>query len=206
MSLQVLIVAFVVSYLGSIPPGTINITSMQLSVQGLKRLAFFFALAASLTEFVYAGITVKFQIFLSQRTGFTENFTLITAVAMIVLGVINLFSKTDTEKLMSRTAQIKGRNGFKKGVILGLLNPLTIPFWLTVTAYLQANQWISLKEYHFWIYISGLTVGTFLLLLTVNRLGSKFTNIANNQCLVHKVPGITFLGLGLYNIYQWVSF
>ena len=206
MSLQVLIVAFVVSYLGSIPPGTINITSMQLSVQGLKRLAFFFALAASLTEFVYAGITVKFQIFLSQRTGFTENFTLITAVAMIVLGVINLFSKTDTEKLMSRTAQIKGRNGFKKGVILGLLNPLTIPFWLTVTAYLQANQWISLKEYHFWIYISGLTVGTFLLLLTVNRLGSKFTNIANNQCLVHKVPGIAFLGLGLYNIYQWVSF
>ncbi|HCX21480.1 MAG: hypothetical protein CMB80_06600 [Flammeovirgaceae bacterium] len=206
MSLQVLIVAFVVSYLGSIPPGTINITSMQLSVQGLKRPAFFFALAASLTEFVYAGITVKFQIFLSQRPGFTENFTLITAVAMIVLGVINLFSKTDTEKLMSRTAQIKGRNGFKKGVILGLLNPLTIPFWLTVTAYLQANQWISLKEYHFWIYISGLTVGTFLLLLTVNRLGSKFTNIANNQCLVHKVPGIAFLGLGLYNIYQWVSF
>ena len=206
MSLQVLIVAFVVSYLGSIPPGTINITSMQLSVQGLKRPAFFFALAASLTEFVYAGITVKFQIFLSQRPGFTENFTLITAVAMIVLGVINLFSKTDTEKLMSRTAQIKGRNGFKKGVILCLLNPLTIPFWLTVTAYLQANQWISLKEYHFWIYISGLTVGTFLLLLTVNRLGSKFTNIANNQCLVHKVPGIAFLGLGLYNIYQWVSF
>ncbi|WP_258100281.1 LysE family translocator [Marinoscillum pacificum] len=205
MALQVFIVAFVVSYLGSIPPGTINITTMQLSVQGLKRPAFFFALAASLTEFVYAGVTVKFQIFLSERPGFTENFTLITAIAMIVLGVINLFAKTDTEKLINRTAEIKGRNGFKKGVLLGILNPLTIPFWLTVTAYLQANKWISLKEYHFWIYLTGLTIGTFLLLLTVNRLGRKFTNIASNQFLVHKVPGIAFLGLGLYNMYQWFS-
>lgn len=206
MSLQVFIVAFIVSYFGSIPPGTINITSMQLSVQGLKRPAFFFALAASLTEFVYAGVTVKFQIFLSERPGFTENFTIITAIAMIVLGVINLFSKTDTEKLINRTAEIKGRNGFRKGVLLGILNPLTIPFWLTVTSYLQANHWISLREYNFWLYITGLTLGTFMLLLTVNRLGRKFTNIANNQFLVHKVPGIAFVGLGLYNLYQWFNF
>ncbi len=206
MSIQVLIVAFIVSYLGSIPPGTINITSMQLSVQGLKRPAFFFALAASSTEFIYAGVTVRFQIFLSERPGFTENFTIITAIAMIVLGVINLFSKTDTDKLIHKASEMKGRNGFTRGVLLGILNPLTIPFWLTVTAYLQANNWISLQGVHFWYYLIGISTGTFCLLLTVNRLGQRFTGIASNRLLIHKIPGFVFIGLGLYNLYQWISF
>ena len=206
MSLQVLIVAFVVSYLGSSPPGTINITSMQLSVQGLKRPAFFFALAASLTEFIYAGITVRFQIYLSKHPAFTENFTIITAIAMIVIGVINMFSTTDTNKLITRASEMKGRNGFKRGVILGVLNPLTIPFWLAVTAYLQANEWVDLEASHYWLYLVGISTGTFCLLLTVNSLGQKFTSIASNQFLVHKVPGIVFISLGIYNLYQWANF
>lgn len=205
MTIQVLIIAFIVSYLGSIPPGTINITSMQLSVQGLKRPAFFFALAASLTEFVYAGITVRFQIFLSERPGFTENFQIITALAMIVLGVINLFQKTDTKALIDKAQGMKGRNGFKRGVLLGIFNPLTIPFWLAVTAYLQNNQWINLKAENFWLYLIGISTGTFSLLLTVNSLGQKFTNIANNQFLVHKLPGVVFISLGLYNLILWLQ-
>lgn len=200
---QVLLVAFVVSYLGSIPPGTINITSMQLSVQHHRRAALFFALAASLTEFVYAGVTVRFQIFLSERPIFTENFQVITAVVMIALGIANLLSKSNTQSLITRSARFKGRNGFKRGVLLGILNPLTIPFWLAVTAYLQNQRWISLDGSNFWIYLAGISLGTFALLLTVNRLGARFTRIADNQVLVHKVPGLVFLCLGLYNLADW---
>ncbi len=206
MSLRVLMVAFVVSYLGSIPPGTINLTSMQLSMQGRKRAAFFFALAASLTEFLYAGLTVRFQIYLSTHASITEYFTIITALAMIVLGVINLLASNKGHQPSPRTTVVQGKNGFTKGVLLGILNPLTIPFWLTVTAYLQTNQWISLTGYHYWLYISGLTLGTFFLLLTVNRLGQKFSNIARNGFLVYKVPGAIFISLGLYNFYQWLNF
>jgi len=203
MSVQVLLIAFVVSYFGSIPPGTINITSMQLSVKHHHRAALFFALAASLTEFVYAGVTVRFQIFLSERPVFTENFQIITATAMVVLGVINLFAKSNTKSLIAKTGDLKGRNGFKKGVILGVLNPLTIPFWLAVTAYLQNHQLIALDGIHFWWYLVGISTGTFSLLLTVNKLGAKFTNIANNNFLVHKVPGLVFIGLGVYNFIEW---
>ncbi|MEQ8583960.1 MAG: LysE family transporter [Marinoscillum sp.] len=204
MSTQVMIIAFVVSYLGSIPPGTINITSMQLSVQKHGRAAFFFALAASITEFVYAGVTVRFQIFLSEKPYFTENFQIITALAMLVLGIANLLTKTNSQSLLSKSTALKGRNGFKRGVILGVLNPLTIPFWLTVTAYLQNHRLISLSGAHFWLYLCGISLGTFALLLTVNRLGARFTNIADNQLLVHRLPGIVFILLGLYNFIDWL--
>lgn len=202
MSYQVFIVSFVVSYLGSIPPGTINISTMQLTMQKHLRAALFFALAASLVEFVYAGVTVQFQIFLSDRPAFTENFQIITAAAMIILGVANLLSRANSGSFRTAT-ELKGRNGFKKGIILGLLNPLTIPFWLAVTAYLQANQWINLEGRNYWIYLTGITTGTFVLLLTVRKLGARFKNIADNQFLVHKLPGLIFIGLGIYNVADW---
>ncbi len=204
MSTQVFIIAFVVSYLGSIPPGTINITSMQLSVQNHRRAAFFFALAASITEFAYAGVTVRLQLFLSEKPFFTEYFQIITALAMLALGVANLLTKTNSQSLLSKTTTPKGRNGFKLGVILGVLNPLTIPFWLAVTAYLQNHRLISLSGVNFWLYLSGISIGTFALLLTVNRLGARFTNIADNQLLVHRLPGIIFILLGLYNFIDWL--
>lgn len=204
MTAQVLIFGFVVSYLGSIPPGTINITSMQLSVQKHGRAAFFFALAASLTEFAYAGVTVRFQIFLSEQEGFTDYFQIITALAMITLGIINMFSKSNTQSLIQKTGKLQGRSGFRRGVILGILNPLTIPFWLTVTAYLQSNRLISLQGENFWAYLSGISTGTLALLLTVNKLGARFSNIADNEFLVHKVPGLIFIALGLYNLSDWL--
>lgn len=202
MTYQVLIIAFVVSFLGSIPPGTINITTMQLSVQNHLRGAFFFSLAAALTEFFYAGVTVRFQIFLSEKPAFTENFQIITAVAMIALGIVNMFSKASSKSFLSEKS-LRGRSGFKRGVVLGLLNPLTIPFWLAVTAYLQNHGVIELSGIRFWVYLIGISTGTFVLLLTVRRLGVKFTSIADNQFLVHKVPGLIFMGLGVYNLVDW---
>lgn len=202
MTYQVLIIAFVVSYLGSIPPGTINITTMQLSVQNHLRAALFFSLAASITEFFYAGLTVRFQIFLSQKPAFTENFQIITALAMIALGIVNMVSKSSSRSFLT-VKNVKGRNGFKRGLILGVLNPLTIPFWLAVTAYLQNHQLIELNGMHFWWYLVGISSGTFTLLLTVRKLGARFASIADNHFLVHKVPGLIFIGLGFYNLIDW---
>ncbi len=202
MALQVFIISFVVSYLGSIPPGTINITVVQMSILGFKRGALFFAIAASATEFVYAGATVKFQIFLSQSPFINQYFQLITGLAMLGLGVANLLAKSSNSKF-STDKEFKGRNGFKMGVVLGLLNPLTIPFWLAVTAYLQGNNWIALDGANFWIYLTGVSTGTFALLLTIRQIGAKFIAIANNQFLVYKIPGITFLCLGGYNLFNW---
>lgn len=203
MIYQVLFISFLVSYLGSIPPGTINVTTMQMAVLGQRRGAFFFALGASLTEFVYAGITVRFQIFLSERPVITENFQIITAVAMLALGVVNMFGKVDSKKFSS-TLELKGRNGFRLGIMLGVLNPLTVPFWLAVTAYLQSNSWIGLNGINFWVYLIGISTGTFVLLLTIMKAGLKFKTLAKNAFLVYRLPGIIFISLGLYNLFDWL--
>lgn len=202
--MPVLIIALLVSYLGSVPPGTINVSVMQLAIQEKQRAAFFLALAASLVEFVYAGITVRFQLFLSNSQWFTDHFYIITALPMIVLGIGNLFSSSHSGSFISHV-KAKGRSGFGRGLILGILNPLTLPYWLTVTAYLQTHSLISLEGSSYWLYLVGISTGTFLLLLSILAIGRRFQRIADNQFLVHKLPGFIFVGLGIYNVIIWLN-
>ena len=196
MNLQTLIVAFVVSYLGSIPPGTINVSVMQLAIQKRRRAAIFLAFAASAVEFVYAGFTVQFQILLTSNPALATYFKVITSVALIGLGLWNIFSKMASESVIVKGE--KGRHGFLRGVLLGILNPMTIPFWLAITTYLENDSLVSVDGFCFWLYLIGLAAGTFCLLITVNALGSQFTKIADNKFLVKKVPGMMLLAIGCY--------
>ena len=203
MILQTLIVSFVVSYIGSIPPGTINVSVMQLSMQRKHRAAIFLAFAASAIEFVYAGVTVQFHIFLNTNEHLANYFRIITSIALIGLGLWNILSKASASSVESKT-DTTGRHGFYKGMILGILNPMTIPFWLAITTYLENDGWIDVSNFGFWMYLIGLSTGTFCLLLTVDALGKRFTKIADNSMLVHKVPGFLLLGLGVYFLLKLV--
>jgi len=197
MLFQTLLVAFIVSYIGSIPPGSINVSVMQLSMLKKHRAAIFFSLAASLTEFLYAGITVQFHIFLNTHPTISDYFKIITSLALIVLGLWNLLSKQTSSSVEVNT-KLTGRHGFMRGLILGILNPMTIPFWLAITTYLENDGLIEVTDFGFWAYLIGLSTGTFSLLLTVDALGKKFTKISDNKFLVHKVPGFILIGLGVY--------
>ena len=196
-------VATVVSFVGSIPPGTINISVMQLAILHRRSTAIALGAAAALVELFYAGLTVRFQLFLTENTNLMDYFHGIAGTAMIVLGVLNLLSKTKASNVKTVHEEIKKRNAFRKGVILGIANPLTIPFWLAVTAYLQKNEWITLDGYNLYAYSIGIAVGTFILLLCVTQLGNNFKTIANNRVIVHIIPGILFICMGLYSYYQW---
>ena len=196
MNLQTLIVAFVVSYVGSIPPGSLNITVMQLAIQKRRRAAVFFAFAATAIEFVYAGFTVEFHNFLTRDEVIADYFRIITSAVLIILGLWNILSKDTSESVIVNSE--KGRHGFVRGMILGILNPMTIPFWLAITTYLENDDLVEIEGVGFWLYLMGLAAGTFCLLLTVNLLGERFTKIADNKFLVHKVPGIILLCIGVY--------
>lgn len=202
MTLQVFIVAFIVSFFGSIPPGTINITVMQMGVQGKLRAAYFLVIGACIVEFFYAMLVVRFQIFLNENITFTHHFTLITGVVLTALGLYSIFSKSSSSSIKVNTG-VKGRTGFLKGIILGFLNPLAIPFWLAVTAYLQQGGWIELSDFRFWAYLIGIFLGSVIVLILAVRLGNRFTRISDNRWLAHMLPGLAFISLGLYNFYQW---
>lgn len=161
------------------------------------------SLGAVIMDTAYAGLAVSVQIYLAEQVEFTNYFYLIAALVLIVLGVASI-------KTRSSTSDVKiiddGKVGFLKGLILGALNPLAMPFWLGVTTYLQLSGLIDLEGINFWSYILGVFLGEFILLMIIIRIGKRFTRVANNRTIVHVIPAIAFIFLGIVNFVQWVSY
>lgn len=204
--IQVFFVAFAVSYVGSVPPGSINVSVMQLSVKGQKSAAWALAFGAVLIELVYAGTAVAFLQLLMESEQIFFILKLITGMGLLTLGIINLLNQKETS-LKEKDTQVNKRTGFSKGLVLGLINPLTIPFWLGLTTYLLDHAFISISGQLYVVYLVGLGAGTFALLITVELLGSRFRQIASNTFAVHTLPGILFALMGLYYLITlWAAY
>jgi threonine/homoserine/homoserine lactone efflux protein len=203
MIFQVFLLSFGISLFGTIPPATINITVMQLSLKKRAESAFYVALGAAIIDTTYAGLAVQVQIFLSEQIEFTNYFYLVAASVLLVLGVFSIKSKISSTEVKVKSS---GKMGFVKGVILGVLNPLAMPFWLGVTTYLQFNGLINLMGLNYWSYILGVFLGEFTLLFIIVKVGARFTSVADNRMIVNIIPGVAFLFLALVNFGQWISY
>lgn len=203
MLVQVFLLSFIISLLGTIPPATINITVMQLSIKQKPVSATMLSLGAVIMDTAYAGLAVTIQIFLSEKLTFTNYFYLIAACVLWVLGIASVRTK-QAEIKTETTTQTK--QSFMKGIVLGLLNPLAMPFWLGVTTYLSVNGWINLEGANFWSYLAGVGVGEIGMLLIIIKVGGRFKRLANNHMAVQVIPGWALIILGLVNFYNWVSF
>lgn len=194
-------IAFIFSFLGSIPPGSINISILQLAIDGRIGAALRFALAAALIEFPYVLIAIQFEDWLTSTPLIMNNIRLISAVVMLALGLINLriYFKPSTNKTFNKLQF----SGFRKGIIISILNPLAIPFWIGITAYLKNLRWLELSIWTDKLtYAAGVSIGTFTLLVIFAYLGKRIKLKLSTQGLAQLIPAIVFMLLGLYALLQ----
>lgn len=189
------------SFLGSIPPGTLNLSVLQLGLENKVKTALRFALAVSLVEYPYTWIGVQFQYWITSSPVVIENFQLITAIVMVAIGLLNLWS---AEKPTTFSVKFND-SGFRRGLVLSVLNPMAIPFWIAITAYLKAVGWIDLStSWRLHAYILGTSVGAMILLTLFALLANKLAVYVKNNRIVKRVPGITLLILGIYAFIKYL--
>ncbi len=198
---QVFLIGFFFSFIGSIPPGTLNITILQLGLEEKIKIALRFALAVSIIEYPYAWIGVQFEYLISSSPLVIENFQLIAAVVMTTLGVINLLpSRTSTGFAKKFHA-----SGFRRGIVLSILNPMAIPYWMGFTAYLKAQGWIDLGTtglLH--SYVLGTAVGAMALLSLLIFFARRLAPYVQGSKWIKIIPGLVLLVLGLYAFWKYL--
>ena len=201
MILQTFFVALAVSYIGSMSPGSVNVSVMQLAIMKQMRTAFFMSIAAVFAEFVYAFITLQFHILLSSNEVVSHYFNIISSVTIILFGLLNLRSEKFSESVGKKEKRPR-KKGLTQGLILGFLNPMNIAFWLVVTTHLVNLSLVKIEGISLWAYLLGISTGSFLLLMTVSTLGRKFTLIAENKLLVSRVSSLILSFMGVYFLLQ----
>jgi threonine/homoserine/homoserine lactone efflux protein len=195
-------ISFILSFAGSIPPGTINLTVVQMGLEDRLKAALRFSLAASLIEYPYAWIAVKFEKIITSSPVIIENIQIISALVLIILGLINVWPK----KQSAITAPSKfSKSGYRRGILLGILNPLAIPYWIGITAYLQSQHWIDLSTApRLHGYLFGVVCGGFLLLVLLAYLSSKVMTGLMQFPWIRKIPGYLLLTLGIYSLIEYI--
>lgn len=193
--------AFLVSFIGTIPPGTLSLTIMQLGLNHRINVAWRMAFAAAIIEYPYAWIAVAFQDLLRQSITITHSFHLVSAVVMLSLGAFNLWSAARPSKFSQRFEA----SGFRKGMVLALLNPLAIPFWMAMTAYLKSYGLIDLTDsaaLH--AYLIGVSLGTIVLFMLLAYLARSLVSYFKSNSILQKVPGTLLIILGLYSFAEYI--
>jgi threonine/homoserine/homoserine lactone efflux protein len=199
--IQNFLFAFAFSFVGSIPPGTINLTVLQLGLDHKIKIALRLSIAAALIEYPYAWLAVVFENMITSSPVILDNFKLITAVVMIVFGVLNIWSVRKPTGFVQKFQE----SGFRRGVVLGILNPMAMPFWIAITAYLKMQGWISIStngQLH--SYLAGVSLGGFTMLILMAYLAKRMVSLFQSTSKVKFIPGVVLLALGLYAFIEYL--
>ena len=202
MILQVFVIGLVASFIGSIPPGTLNILVLQMGLENKLRVAIRFILAVAIIEYPYAWIAVEFEHLITSSPLVQQNFKLLAAVVMLSLGILGLWSVRKPSPLTVKLQE----SGFRKGLVLSILNPQAIPWWIGMTAYLKAQGWIVLDTpWRLHSYVFGTSVGVLLLLLLLAFMAQKLASIMKHNRIVALLPSIILLVLGLIALVSYLT-
>jgi threonine/homoserine/homoserine lactone efflux protein len=193
-------IAFVVSFIGTLPPGSLNIMVIQLGLEHKISIAWRFAFAATIVEYPYAWVAVKFETLITSSPIITENFQIITAVVMLLLGIFSLL----TAVKKTSTANKFSRSGFRRGLLLAVLNPMALPFWVAMTAYIRSRGWTDLSDnYELQFYLLGVCLGTLVAFMMFAYLARSVVKYFNESKLLPFIPGVSLLALALYAFIEY---
>lgn len=199
--LQVFLVGLLFSFIGSIPPGTLNLCVLQLGLEKKTAAALRFALAVAIIEYPYAWIAVEFEKLITSSPAVIQNFELLTAIVMTIIGVLNIWAAQKPTEFTNRFNE----SGFRRGLVLSVLNPMAIPFWIGITAYLRAQGWIDLSSsLKLHLYVFGTSVGAMILLTLFTYLAHRLSAYVTQSKLIKLIPGVTLLALGFYAFIRYL--
>jgi threonine/homoserine/homoserine lactone efflux protein len=200
MLIMTFFLGIICNAIGYIPPGNINLTAVQITLnKGIKQ-AYYFILAFSSVEVLFTFGVMRFVQWLSNTINLSQFIDMAMIVVFLIMGVITWRSR----KEMPSTDESK-KDSIRYGLLLGAVNPMQIPFWLFVGTYLMSHDWVQDGFVSLSIFSIGSGIGAGLVLYGFARFAryiqDKFTI---SSYLVNKSIAILFFALAGYHIVKVV--
>lgn len=182
-----------ISFIGTLPLGTLNVSAMQISVSDGMKPAFLFAIGAMLVEITYVRISLSAMDWVRRHDRlfrWLERGTLLIIAALAVASFVAASRPSGTEKHAILSASMPR---FLLGMLMSAVNPLQIPFWFGWSSVLFTRGILGTGPVDRNIYISGIGIGT-CIGFAVFILGGQWVaeRIGDNQRVVHIIVGSLF--------------
>ncbi len=203
--LKIFFTGMLVSFLGSLPLGTLNIAAMQISVSDGVGPAMLFSAGSLLVEIIYVRISLVAMDWIRKQEKILKALEWLTLLIVVALAVSSFYaalhpSNKDNVILSSTLPK------FLLGVVMCAVNPVQIPFWFGWSTVLFTKKILQPRKDHYNSYIIGIGLGTFIgncIFIFGGLLIASRIN--NNQHILNWVIGGIFAITALIQIWRMVK-
>ncbi|MEP6595454.1 MAG: LysE family transporter [Ginsengibacter sp.] len=159
--LRVFFWGMMVSFLGSLPLGTLNVAAMQISVQESIRDAIYFSLGSLLTEMIYVRISLVGINWVRKQKVLFKWLEWITLGIVVALAVGSFIAATK-EHHAKNVFLNNNMHRFLLGLSMSAVSPMQIPFWFGWSTVLFTKKILLPKNSFYNLYIAGIGLGTLM--------------------------------------------
>jgi len=194
-----------VSFLGSLPLGTLNIAAMQISVSDGVVAAMLFSLGSLLVEIIYVRISLVAMDWIRKQERILKALEWVTLIIVLALAASSFYAALHP-KVEKNIVLDSPLPKFLLGLIMSAVNPVQIPFWFGWSTVLFTKKVLMPRQDHYNSYILGIGIGTFIgnciFIFGGLLIASK---INNNQHILNWVIGGIFAITALLQLWKIVK-
>ena len=201
LQLKNILVGFIVSFIGSIPLGYLNVIGYEIySKKGLQN-TIEYLIGVVIIEAIVIYATLLFAKVLTEQKKWMKRIELFTIFFLLVLASSFFFGQNQTTSGSVYTLY----QPIITGLILSSLNFIQIPFWTGWNLYLINNNYIKTEKSTKFYYLFGTLFGTFFGMLSLILTVSYFAKNASfvDGTTISKVFPILFFALALFQIIKF---
>ena len=190
---KIFIWGLVISFLGSLPLGTLNIAAMQIGIQESIKDAIWFSFGSLLVEMVYVRISLVGIDWVRKQEKLMKVMEWITLAIILALAIGSFVSASKGGGTAKNVMLQNNMHRFLLGMFMCAINPVQIPFWFGWSTVLFSKKILEPKPSQYNSYIVGIGLGT-LAGNCVFIFGGKWMvqRIANAQQYLNWVIGGIF--------------
>lgn len=197
VSMQKLIRIFfwgmIISFLGALPLGTLNVAAMQISIEESVKNAILFSIGALLVEMIYVRLSLIGIDWVRKQEKLMKLMEWITLVMIIALAIGSFYSAVNSNGSTKNVLLQNNIPRFLLGMLMCSINPVQIPFWFGWSTVLLNKKILSQEKNQYNTYIIGIGLGT-LLGNCIFIFGGRWAaeKIAGSQQYINWVIGSIF--------------
>ena len=183
----------VISFLGSLPLGTLNVAAMQIGIQESIKDALYFSFGSLLVEMVYVRLSLVGIDWVRKQDKLMKAMEWITLAIIVALAVGSFIAASKGGGNAKNVLLNNNMHRFLLGMFMCAINPVQIPFWFGWSTVLFTKKILEPDHKQYNSYIIGIGLGT-LMGNCVFIFGGKWLvqRIANSQQYLNWVIGGIF--------------
>ena len=162
MLMRVIFWGLLISFLGSLPMGTLNVTAMQISIQETVSRALMFSCGVLLVEMIYVRLSLIAIDWIRRQVKWMRAMQWLTLAIVVALAVGSFMAAANSDPQAKNVVLENNLNRFLLGMMMSAVNPVQIPFWFGWSTVLFTRGVLTSRVKVLNAYIIGVGLGTFI--------------------------------------------